>query len=360
MSMKDLKYFLAYLLPISAFIGFYFRGPLSGGSVYLAFVIIPLVELFIPGKKDNLPPEEEERRRKSPFFDWLLYANVPILYSLLAYYLYLLSQIQLTHGEVIGLTINMGVVLGAMGINVAHELGHRNKAHERLMAKLMLLPALYMHFTIEHNYGHHRYVGTPEDPATARRGEMLYVFWWRSITQSWLHAWKLEKIRLSRAGRPFLSLENEMIRLHLIEGAYLILLGSLLGPFVLSCAILAALAGIFLLETVNYIEHYGLMRKRLPSGRYEKVERFHSWNSNHELGRIFLYELTRHADHHYKATRKYQVLRHFEESPQLPYGYPASMLLALVPPLWFYMMNRKVNEWNANRGNSGEKPMSME
>jgi alkane 1-monooxygenase len=200
------------------------------------------------------------------------------------------------------------------------------------------------HFFIEHNRGHHKWVGTPQDPATARLGESIYRFWPRSILGAYRNAWKLEKERLQKDGKAVFSIYNEMIWFQIANLAYLGLVWFFFGWAGLAFALAAAAIGILLLETVNYIEHYGLSRRKLPSGFYEKTSPRHSWNSNHELGRIFLYELTRHSDHHYKATRKYQVLRHFDESPQLPLGYPATMLMAMLPPLWFGVMDRRARE----------------
>ena len=133
-----------------------------------------------------------------------------------------------------------------------------------------------------------------------------------------------------------------MIWLQLAHLFYLIAVWALFGWSGVAFAVAIALLAILQLETVNYIEHYGLRRKKMPSGFYEKVGPQHSWNSNHEFGRILLYELTRHSDHHYKATRKYQILRHFDKSPQLPHGYPASMMMALLPPLWFSVMDKRI------------------
>jgi alkane 1-monooxygenase len=164
----------------------------------------------------------------------------------------------------------------------------------------------------------------------------------RSITKSWLDAWKIERDRLEREGRPFWSPANEMLRFQVYQISWLIFVFILFGPKGLLGAVAVALIGVLLLETVNYLEHYGLRRRLLASGHYEPVTPAHSWNSDHALGRIFLYELTRHSDHHYKATRKYQILRHLDQSPQLPFGYPTSLLLSLVPPLWFSLMNPRV------------------
>ncbi len=344
MMWRDIKYLFAYIAPLAAFLGLYFQGAWSFGSIYVAFVMIPLLELFLPQSDKSLAPEEEARQAGNRFFDWLLYLNFPILYGLIFYYLHILGTAELAAYEVAGLTLNVGLIVGTIGINVAHELGHRADPAERILAKALLLSGLYMHFIIEHNRGHHRHVATDEDPASARCGESVYAFWLRSVTGGWRNAWRLERERLARAGRSWLSWDNEMIRFQVFQLGYLLAMGLLFGlqsaPFVIAIAVI----GFLLLESVNYIEHYGLRRRRQPNGRYEKVGPQHSWNSDHELGRIFLYELTRHSDHHYKATRKYQVLRHFDRSPQLPVGYPGSILVSLAPPVWFRLMNGRVRE----------------
>jgi alkane 1-monooxygenase len=341
---KDIKYLIAYLLPLSAFAGIYFKGALSPGAFYVAFVIIPLLEQFLPQSTRNLSTSEEDTQDHKKLFDILLYLNLPILYALLFYYAHTLLHTPLSWFEMAGITLNVGIVTGALGINVGHELGHRHTPHEQWIAKALLLPALYMHFIIEHNRGHHKNVSTELDPASARKGQTLYAFWWQSVTGAYRNAWKLEAQRLARSGKSPYTLANEMVQFSLIQLSWLLSISLLSGAFLLPFAIAIAIIGALLLETVNYIEHYGLRRQRLPSGNYEPVSPRHSWNADHELGRIFLYELTRHSDHHYKSTRKYQVLRHFDESPQLPLGYPASMLTALIPPLWFHIIHPSLNK----------------
>lgn len=335
---KDSKYLLAYIAPLAAYLGIFFGGFWSLGSIYVGFVIIPLLELVLPGNTRNLSTEEESLQTERRFFDYLLYLNIPILWGLIAYYFYTLDHRVLSVGEMIGMTLNVGLVVGTIGINVAHELGHRQNRLEQWMAQFLLLSGLYMHFFIEHNRGHHKNVGTNLDPASAHAGESIYAFWWRSTRGSYRNAWILELERLQRAGLPVWSWQNKMLRFQVLQIGYLLTVGIVFGLKMVGFAIAIAVVGFLLLESVNYIEHYGLRRKLLPSGRYEPVMPRHSWNSNHELGRIFLYELTRHSDHHYKATRKYQTLRHFEDSPQLPTGYPGSILTALLPPLWFRLI----------------------
>ncbi len=343
---QDLKYLFAYIAPLAAFLGIYYGGFWSFGAFYVAFVLVPILELILPYSNSNFSKEQEDKKSISILFDVLLYLNIPILFALILYYFSTLQAGGLTTFETVGMTLNIGVLIGSIGINVAHELGHRTTKHEQLMSKILLMSALYMHFFIEHNRGHHKNVATDEDPASSRLGENIYAFWIRSVTYSYLSAWKLEAQRLRSTGKQVFSIDNEMIWFQIV---YVLSIGAVFGwemiPFVLAIAI----AGIILLETVNYIEHYGLRRKKLASGRYENIQPFHSWNSNHELGRIFLYELTRHSDHHFKATRKYQILRHFDESPQLPLGYPASMILALLPPLWFRYMNSKVEKFQIRK-----------
>ncbi|HLF65002.1 MAG TPA: alkane 1-monooxygenase [Saprospiraceae bacterium] len=338
----DLKYLIAYLSPMAAAVGLYLGGIWSPGAVYIGFMVIPLLELVLPARKDNVPIREETHRNTMKHFDWLLYFHLPIVYGLVVYFVYRVGFTKLHIWELIGMTMNMGVILGSYGINVAHELGHRADKVSAWIARLLLVPSLYTHFTIEHNYGHHRHVGTYEDPATARLGESIYAFWWRSVIGSFLNAWRLERERLLRSGKAFIGLSNQLILGVGLQLLYLIVIVIWAGWIALLVVLLAAMMGFLLLETVNYIEHYGLVRKKLPSGHYETVGAIHSWNSNHELGRIFLYELTRHADHHYRTSRHYQILRHLEGAPQLPAGYPGSMMLSLVPGMWRRVMDKRI------------------
>jgi alkane 1-monooxygenase len=313
-------------------------------TVLLVFGLLPLIELFLPQSTDNVAETEEPQRSRRRFFDWLLYLNAPMVFGTTLWFLHLVAQGSLGWAELLGLTLSVGIVIGANGINVAHELGHRDLAAEQHLAKLMLLPALYQHFFVEHNRGHHKHIATELDPASARLGEWLYAFWWRSVTGGWRSAWALEGERLRKAGRSFWGWDNAMLRFSAYQTLWLSGVYVVFDWQGLLAALAVAVVGFLLLETVNYIEHYGLRRRQLASGRYEPVSPQHSWNSNHELGRIFLYELTRHSDHHFKATRKYQILRHMDESPQMPLGYPGSMLIALVPPLWFATMNPRVRQ----------------
>lgn len=343
MNWKNLKYYIAYIVPLGAFLGLYFKDWHVWLVVGVAFIVLPILEVLLPSSKENPTPEEEEVLKKNKMFDYILYLHVPLIYALLFYFLYLVYTNAFPNTiSLIGMTLSIGVLLGAMGINIAHELGHRQNKFEVFLAQALLLPNLYLHFTIEHNRGHHKYVSTPRDPATARLNESLYAFWLRSILGQYFSAWKLEAERLELEGKKFWSLNNQMIQFLIVELAYLSVIFLLFDSKAIIFALIVSLIGVMLLETVNYIEHYGLTRKEVSEGIYESVKPTHSWNSSHELGRIILFELSRHSDHHYKSTRKYQILRHFEDSPQLPTGYPGSMILAAIPPLWYRIMNKRV------------------
>ncbi len=326
--MKDLKYLAALSIPLSALFSIQAAGIWCYFTPVYAFVLIPILETLLPLDNRNFAPEIKEKRALNKVFDWMLYANLPIVYGLLIYFLWTFSQTPFATYEIIGLMLSLGIVLGTNGINVGHELGHRYNSKDRYFGKLLLLPSLYMHFYIEHNFGHHVNAATEEDPATARYNQSVYSFWITSVGRQFIKAWKIQSKLLRGENLSFFSLKNDMFWYVILQLGYLIMIFLLFGLPTLWFAIGAAIAGFLLLETVNYIEHYGLLRKKLSSGRYERVKEVHSWNSNHMLGRIILYELTRHSDHHYISSKKYQVLDCHEDSPQMPFGYPTSMVLS--------------------------------
>jgi alkane 1-monooxygenase len=341
MKTGDLKYLLVWLLPVCGLAGFYFGSWFSPGSFYLAFIIIPLVEYFLPldsaGSEKHVPDKSDRT-----YFDYLLYLNLPVLYFLIGYFLFILATQKFAVTNLIFLVLNMGILMGVLGINVAHELGHRNNWYDRLISQMLLLPCLYMHFTRLHNLWHHKYVATSLDTASADQGESVYAFWFKSIYSGFLQAVAIEKRIMNEKGYGFWNWNNRLLIQCAIELVYLLLIFYFVGIIGIICMIFAALIAVLLLETINYIEHYGLKRKKTAALIFEKVGYMHSWNSNHSLGRIFLYELTRHPHHHEKSTVKYQSLQNFADSPQLPYGYPASLLLSLIPLLWFRIMNPRL------------------
>ncbi len=338
-TLRALRYTATLIVPVGAWATFTDRLPWAWSVPVFSFVVVPLVELFIRGRRDTLSPEAEEAVLADPLFDRLLYLIVPIQWYLLALFLVRIAAGGLAVGQFAGMVLTMGILCGVYGINVAHELGHRAQRWERTLARALLLSTLYMHFIIEHNRGHHRRVATPEDPASARYGETVYAFWVRSVVYSWISAWHIEADRLRKAGERPYGRKNEMLHAMALQGGLVAGIVAVFGWVAAWTYLCAALVGILLLETVNYIEHYGLRRVRSEHGGYGRVQHVHAWNSDHLLGRILLFELTRHSDHHWKASKKYQVLQSLEEAPQLPTGYPGMMLLSLVPPLFFAVVH---------------------
>jgi len=336
-----MKYLWAYSIPFTAFLGFYIGEWGYWATPILAFIVIPIMETTMPLNTSNLSKENALSKEKKTIYDIMLYLNIIIVYLLLLWSLNMIGMLS-SWFEISGLVFSLGLVLGTNGINVAHELGHRNNLTEKIMAKALLLPSFYTHFFIEHNHGHHVHVSTPEDPSTAKYNQSLYRFWIQTVLGTYTKAWNIQKQINKREKIGFFSLKNDMFWFTIIHLGYLALIYFIFGVKGILLAITSGIIGFLLLETINYIEHYGLRRKKLPSGRYERVSEIHSWNSNHVMGRIILYELTRHSDHHFKANKKYQILENHQSSPQLPYGYPTSMVLAAIPPLWFSIMNPRI------------------
>jgi len=319
-------------------------GWLAFFPVIFSFALIPLLEYAIGEDPTNLGKAEEELVRRDRVYDIILYLTVPIQVAVLVWFVWIMKEGGMDAWTRAGRIASTGIMCGVFGINIAHELGHRSLKGERFLAKIMLCTSLYLHFYIEHNRGHHRNVGTPEDPATANRGEMLYTFWLRSLTGGFRSAWNIVKKERLRKNQAVWSFGNEMIQYLVVQGVIVAIIGWVGGWPALSAFLIAAFAGMLLLETVNYIEHYGLQRKRVSEHRFEDVEPWHSWNSDFILGRLMLFELTRHSDHHWEPSKHYEVLESMPKALQLPAGYPAMMLLSLAPPVWFKVMDKRLEK----------------
>lgn len=336
------KYLSPLIIYAFAFIAFTKTGWLCWLAIIYAWLFIPLVELLIQPNEQNLTEAEEVLVKKDKLYDYILYTIVLLQVPTVFFFLYQMQQSNLSGLDIVVRVLTMGLLCGTFGINVAHELGHRITFFEQSLAKISLLTSLYTHFFIEHNKGHHKHVATLNDPSSARKGEMVYLFYCRTIVFTYVNAWKIANAETKKKGKPVFSLYNEMLQLQLLQICFLGLIFLLFGLQGTMYFLLAAVNGILLLETVNYIEHYGLKRKQLEGDKYERAMPNHSWNSNHIIGRLMLFELSRHSDHHYMASRKYQLLRHHNDSPQMPTGYPGMMILSLIPPLWFYIMHKQI------------------
>ena len=336
--MKDLKYLMSYSIALMAFIGISLGGFYNYLAVVFTFIFIPILETIVKKSNEEYTQEEKESRLLDPFFDLLLYLNIPIVFGI---FFFSLDKLSFTSSvsDIIGIILSASIVMATNGINVGHELGHRKSIIARTCSKLLYLPCQYMHFYIEHNFGHHINVATPEDPATARYKQTLYSFWITSVVRTYVSAWQIQFKLLKVSKRNFFSIKNDMVFYTFFQIIFLAFVYYNFGLYLTLLSILMSIISFLFLETINYVEHYGLLRKKEPSGRYERVKPHHSWNSNHTIGRIVLYELTRHSDHHFKSSKKYQVLESLDNCPHLPFGYPTSILLSLIPPIWFNIMN---------------------
>jgi alkane 1-monooxygenase len=349
---KKISFLASYSLVLVILVSYYVGGPAwtFSGVVY-AYLIIPLLDQFIGRDPNNVLKEEFEALVQDHYFDVLVYSHVYIQWGLLLWGCYVLSFDSLSLASTIGLILSLGVYASSI-INVAHELGHRQHPLAQFHARLALLSVSYMHFVIEHNRGHHVHVATPRDPATSHKNQTVFAFWWQSVAGGYQSAWELERKHLERIGKSEWSTANEMIRFTVLPLVLLVALTVLFSVAVGAWAwivpiyfVAQSMLAILSLECVNYIEHYGIVRRELAPGRYERVNPLHSWNANHFLSNLLLFQLQRHSDHHAFASRPYQVLRHFDESPQLPFGYPVMILMSLVPPLWFLVMNKRLEQW---------------
>ncbi|MGB2460577.1 MAG: alkane 1-monooxygenase, partial [Flavobacteriaceae bacterium] len=254
--MKDLKYLFAYTVPLAAFISFASTGIGTYAAVIYAFVVLPFLDVVLGKNTTNLDDEARKSKAINTLFDWMLYFNLPIVFGLMSYCLFQVTTQSYTTSEWIGLSLSAGILLATNGINVAHELGHRQSFLERTMSKILYIPCLYMHFYIEHNFGHHMKVATPEDGATAKYNQSVYAFWIRSVSKQYVDAWKKQMELLSAKKRSFFSFYNDMLWYHLIQPLYLLAVLVLFSQTAMLFALAAGVISFLFLECINYIEHY--------------------------------------------------------------------------------------------------------
>ncbi len=343
---KRYAWLLGLLVPLSPFLGvwlasatgsdvFWFLGPL------LSFVMLPLLDAWVGTDETNPPTRLLDRLEEDRYYRWCTMAFIPLQYLGLVFACGQWASGDLGLVAHVGLALTVGVVAG-FAINAAHELGHKKASAERWLSRIALAQSAYGHFYVEHNRGHHVHVATPEDPASARYGESFYAFWPRTVWGSLRSALSIERTRLARLGRGAWTPRNDVVQGWLLTTG---LFGALLlgfGPAIAPWLLLQAVVGFTLPEAVNYLEHYGLLRRRLPDGRYERCRHVHSWDSDHIASNVFLFHLQRHSDHHTHPARRYQALQHVAEAPRLPHGYAGMILLALVPPLWRRVMDPRL------------------
>jgi alkane 1-monooxygenase len=343
---KRYAWLLGLIVPLSPFLAwidvkltglgvFWFFGPI------LVFVLFPIFDYLRGLDAENPPDDVIEWLERDRYYRWCTYAFLPLQYAGLVLACWLWAEGGLSTVDSIGLALTMGIVSG-IAINTAHELGHKRAGLERWLSKVALAQSGYGHFFIEHNRGHHVRVATPEDPASARLGECFWAFLPRTVAGSLRSAWELEKARLARLHSSPWTIRNDILNAWAMTVLLFAGLTLAFGLVVLPYLLLQAVLGFCLLEVVNYLEHYGLLRQKREDGRYERCRPEHSWNSNNVASNVLLYHLQRHSDHHANPTRRYQTLRHVEEAPQLPTGYAGMIVFAWIPPLWRRVMDRRL------------------
>ncbi len=328
--------FFAWLYwSLTGFGGFWFMGP------FLVFVLFPLLDVVVGMDPTNPPDSVLKYLEQDRYYRWCTYLFIPIQYAGLVFACWLWSSGDLSVVESIGLALTMGVV-GGIAINTAHELGHKRASSEKWLSRVALAQTGYGHFFIEHNRGHHVKVATPEDPASSRLGESFWAFLPRTVAGSLRSAWEIETARLDRLGKSPWGIHNDVLSAWAMTVVLFGGLAVVFGAVVLPYLLVQAVIGFSLLEVVNYLEHYGLLRQKREDGRYERCLPEHSWNSNNVASNVLLYHLQRHSDHHANPTRRYQALRHVDEAPQLPTGYAGMIVLAWFPPLWRRVMDPRL------------------
>ncbi|HEX7059875.1 MAG TPA: alkane 1-monooxygenase [Solirubrobacterales bacterium] len=342
---KRYAWLLGLIVPLAPFIAwgsvmatgfdfFWWFGPL------LVFVFFPILDIVIGMDATNPPDSVLKWLEQDRYYRWCTYAFIPLQYAGLVFACWLWSSGDLSALSNIGLAVTMGVVAG-IGINTAHELGHKRASMEKWLSKVALAQTGYGHFFIEHNRGHHVRVATPEDPASSRLGESFWAFLPRTVVGSVRSAWGIERERLGRSGISVWNWRNDVLQAWAMTVVLFVVLTAVFGLVVLPYLLIQAF-GFSLLEVVNYLEHYGLLRQKREDGRYERCLPEHSWNSNSVASNVLLYHLQRHSDHHANPTRRYQALRHVDEAPQLPTGYAGMIVLAWFPPLWRRVMDPRL------------------
>ena len=337
---------LGLVVPLLPFLAGALRA-LTGTDLFLwlgpvvLLAVVPLVDLVAGNDPTNPPDAVIDALEEDRYYRWVTYLYLPLQYGGFVYGMWVIATGGVSVQGRIGMAFTLGTVAG-VAINTAHELGHKRDDLERWLGKIALAQCAYGHFYIEHNRGHHVRVATPEDPASSRMGESFYRFWPRTVSGSLRSAWQVERKRYKRRDTHPFRLGNDVINAWLMT---VVLWGAVigwLGAGVLPYLAIQAVFGFSLLEVVNYMEHYGMLRRQVAHGskqRYERVTPAHSWNSNNIATNVLLYHLQRHSDHHANPTRRFQTLRDFEESPVLPTGYTGMMVVALFPPLFRRLMD---------------------
>ncbi len=317
--------------------------------LFFLFVMLPSVDFILGHDPVNVPASQEAAVARNPWFKTLTLLALPVQLALLAWSGTWFVHAGLTPIGMLGWLLSQGVVGGILAINTAHELIHKDGKLEPWAGGALLASVGYHGFKIEHLRGHHVHVSTPEDASSARFGQSLWDFLPRALWRNTINAWSLEAQRLRKLGSAAFSWRNELLWWTALWVVFAISFFVALGPMGLLFFLIQGLFAAGSLEIINYIEHYGLERQRGADGRYERTTHLHSWNSDFSLSNLMLFQLQRHSDHHAFPKRRYAILRHHADSPQLPGGYSSMFVLSLCPPLWHRVIDPRVLAFRQTR-----------
>jgi len=346
---KRFWYLYAYFTP-ALVAAFYIAFIMTGNALWLAapaawiFGVIPIIDIVVGGDDHNPPEAVMPAMMKDKFYRFSVYPHFAVAFALFAFTIYIVGSYALPWWAYVSLLLSAGIGSGGI-LLLTHELGHKTNKLDQLMAKIGNSMIGYGHFCIEHNRGHHVMVSTPEDPASSRMGESIYRFAVREISGTFARGWHHERERLAKMGHGFWHYKNDVLQSYALSLIIIGLCVAAFGPLILLFIVPHHVLSWYTLTQANYIEHYGLLRQKLPSGKYERTQPHHSWNTNHLFSNMQTFHLQRHSDHHANPLRPYQVLRDFPDLPTLPNGYIGCYSLAAIPPLWFKIMDKKVMDW---------------
>lgn len=346
-------YTIVFLYVLSFYFIKYHQNPYF--TIWVIYACIPLLDELLSLDLRNPTKEEAKRMENDLRFKLPLYITLFFDWFFTFFLLNFIASQDLSVYQIIGCII-LGGNFSGININISHELMHKNNRLDQTLGMLTLSKNLYMHFYIEHVHGHHKNVATPNDPATSKFNQTVYEFLPQTLIGSIRDAWKIECKRLTeiKKYKSVWTLENKMLLFSLNNILLPVFIYKFFGFLGVMTFLGTAFIGILLLEVINYIEHYGLRRKEISPGVYEKVNIYHSWNTPHRLSNYLLFKLQRHSDHHENGYKPYQILNSFDESPHLPHGYTVCLLIALNPKLWFKIMNEYVINYNNGKKISEE------
>ena len=312
--------------------------PAATGLIVYPFVLgfFPILDMMI--RKLDRP---DNTLTTKPIHQLALLIVLPLMLTLILGGLYRLNMSSEGFIPAMMMGVAIGMYSGAIGMTAAHELIHRTSPRWRALGIGILVLVQYGHFRIEHIYGHHIHVATEKDPATARKGEGYYRFLIRCIFMSYVSAFAIERRRMINKKIGVLSRHNRMLHYLVMQAAILGISYAIAGFSGLVFVLTQAAVAIILTEAVDYIQHYGLMREQ-EDGKTQPIQPEHSWNSRHAVGDWTTFNIGLHSHHHTSGTTPYPELSQQQEHHEMPGNYAVMILMALLPLLWFKVMDERL------------------